>query len=130
MIIGCLLLLEVRIILSNICVKTSMKKAYFDVKMTGYSDLFRLLDVFILILIILKVFWLWFTDKQWCWFVYVRFELDMLIESVNVTAKRVEELLDRINDNSNKTDNVVHIEDFTGEKLINDQNYLLQHEIG
>ncbi|KAL8228939.1 hypothetical protein R6Q57_013839 [Mikania cordata] len=42
-----------------------------------------------------------------------RFELDMLVESVNVTAKRVEELLDRINDNSSKTDNVVHIEDFT-----------------
>lgn len=42
-----------------------------------------------------------------------RFELDMLIESVNVTAKRVEELLDRINDNSSKTDKSVHIEDFT-----------------
>ncbi|KAI7731827.1 hypothetical protein M8C21_028780 [Ambrosia artemisiifolia] len=42
-----------------------------------------------------------------------RFELDMLVESVNVTAKRVEELLDRINDNSGKTDNSVHIEDFT-----------------
>ncbi|XP_024995556.1 paired amphipathic helix protein Sin3-like 3 isoform X2 [Cynara cardunculus var. scolymus] len=42
-----------------------------------------------------------------------RFELDMLLESVNVTAKRVEELLDRINDNSIKTDSVVHIEDFT-----------------
>ncbi|KAI3502431.1 hypothetical protein L1887_30500 [Cichorium endivia] len=46
-----------------------------------------------------------------------RFELDMLLESVNVTAKRVEELLDRINDNSNKTDNVVHIEDFTAINL-------------
>ncbi|KAI3824945.1 hypothetical protein L1987_06418 [Smallanthus sonchifolius] len=42
-----------------------------------------------------------------------RFELDMLVESVNVTAKRVEELLDRINDNSGKTDNAVHFEDFT-----------------
>nr|XP_043639011.1 paired amphipathic helix protein Sin3-like 3 isoform X2 [Erigeron canadensis] len=46
-----------------------------------------------------------------------RFELDMLIETVNVTAKRVEELLDRINDNSTKTDNVVHIEDFTAINL-------------
>ncbi|KAL7610919.1 hypothetical protein Lser_V15G11480 [Lactuca serriola] len=47
-----------------------------------------------------------------------RFELDMLLESVNVTAKRVEELLDRINDNSiKKTENVVHIEDFTAINL-------------
>ncbi|KAL1828774.1 paired amphipathic helix protein Sin3-like 3 isoform X2 [Daucus carota subsp. sativus] len=40
-----------------------------------------------------------------------RFELDMLLESVNVTTKRVEELLDRINDNSIKTDSLIHIED-------------------
>lgn len=40
-----------------------------------------------------------------------RFELDMLLESVNVTTKRVEELLDRINDNTIKTDNLIHIED-------------------
>ncbi|KAJ9549153.1 hypothetical protein OSB04_021696 [Centaurea solstitialis] len=46
-----------------------------------------------------------------------RFELDMLLESVNVTAKRVEELLDRINDNSIKTDSVVRIEDFTAINL-------------
>ncbi|XP_076924654.1 paired amphipathic helix protein Sin3-like 4 [Bidens hawaiensis] len=46
-----------------------------------------------------------------------RFELDMLVESVNVTAKRVEELLDRINDNSGKTDNAVNIEDFTAINL-------------
>ncbi|KAK1423048.1 hypothetical protein QVD17_18342 [Tagetes erecta] len=46
-----------------------------------------------------------------------RFELDMLVESVNATAKRVEELLDRINDNSGKTDNAVHIEDFTAINL-------------
>ncbi|KAK9064528.1 hypothetical protein SSX86_015910 [Deinandra increscens subsp. villosa] len=46
-----------------------------------------------------------------------RFELDMLVESVNVTAKRVEELLDRINDNSGKTDNAIHIEDFTAINL-------------
>ncbi|XP_076902089.1 paired amphipathic helix protein Sin3-like 4 isoform X2 [Bidens hawaiensis] len=46
-----------------------------------------------------------------------RFELDMLVESVNVTAKHVEELLDRINDNSGKTDNAVNIEDFTAINL-------------
>ncbi|CAH1417181.1 unnamed protein product [Lactuca virosa] len=40
-----------------------------------------------------------------------RFELDMLLESVNVTAKRVEELLDKINDNSIKTESVVRVED-------------------
>lgn len=40
-----------------------------------------------------------------------RFELDMLLESVNVTAKRVEELLDKINDNSIKTERVVRVED-------------------
>ncbi|XP_057948540.1 paired amphipathic helix protein Sin3-like 4 isoform X2 [Malania oleifera] len=40
-----------------------------------------------------------------------RFELDMLIESVNVTTKRVEELLDKINDNTIKTDSPISIED-------------------
>ncbi|XP_028090187.1 paired amphipathic helix protein Sin3-like 4 isoform X2 [Camellia sinensis] len=40
-----------------------------------------------------------------------RFELDMLLESVNVTTKRVEELLDKINDNTIKTDSPIHIED-------------------
>ncbi|KVH97754.1 hypothetical protein Ccrd_000113, partial [Cynara cardunculus var. scolymus] len=40
-----------------------------------------------------------------------RFELDMLLESVNITARRVEELLDKINDNSIKTDSMVRIED-------------------
>ncbi|XP_059648928.1 paired amphipathic helix protein Sin3-like 4 isoform X2 [Cornus florida] len=40
-----------------------------------------------------------------------RFELDMLLESVNVTTKRVEELLDKINDNTIKTDSAIHIED-------------------
>ncbi|KAL4586875.1 hypothetical protein LXL04_011520 [Taraxacum kok-saghyz] len=40
-----------------------------------------------------------------------RFELDMLLESVNITAKRVEELLDKVNDNSIKTESVVRIED-------------------
>ncbi|XP_058193271.1 paired amphipathic helix protein Sin3-like 3 [Rhododendron vialii] len=41
-----------------------------------------------------------------------RFELDMLLESVNVTTKRVEELLDKINDNIIKTDSHIHIEDY------------------
>ncbi|KAL2543109.1 Paired amphipathic helix protein Sin3-like 4 [Abeliophyllum distichum] len=40
-----------------------------------------------------------------------RFELDMLLESVNVTVKRVEELLDKINDNTIKTDSLIRIED-------------------
>ncbi|KAJ9563908.1 hypothetical protein OSB04_009068 [Centaurea solstitialis] len=58
-----------------------------------------------------------------------RFELDMLLESVNVTARRVEELLDKINDKSIKTDSMVRIEDhFTSEKLIRDLlNFPLHH---
>ncbi|KAL6983585.1 hypothetical protein U1Q18_016969 [Sarracenia purpurea var. burkii] len=40
-----------------------------------------------------------------------RFELDMLLESVNVTTKRVEELMDKINDNAIKTDSPIRIED-------------------
>ncbi|GMP58130.1 hypothetical protein CsSME_00021912 [Camellia sinensis var. sinensis] len=40
-----------------------------------------------------------------------RFELDMLLESVNATTKRVEELLDRINDNTIKADSSIRIED-------------------
>ncbi|KAL6005805.1 hypothetical protein ACLOJK_006378 [Asimina triloba] len=40
-----------------------------------------------------------------------RFELDMLLESVNVTTKRVDELLDKINDNTIKPDNQFRIED-------------------
>ncbi|XP_021604424.1 paired amphipathic helix protein Sin3-like 4 isoform X3 [Manihot esculenta] len=40
-----------------------------------------------------------------------RFELDMLLESVNVTTKRVEELLEKINNNSIKTDSPIRIED-------------------
>ncbi|KAI3467443.1 hypothetical protein Pfo_024106 [Paulownia fortunei] len=40
-----------------------------------------------------------------------RFELDMLLESVNATAKRVEELLDRMNAHTNKTDSSFCIED-------------------
>nr|XP_043624994.1 paired amphipathic helix protein Sin3-like 5 [Erigeron canadensis]XP_043624995.1 paired amphipathic helix protein Sin3-like 5 [Erigeron canadensis] len=47
-----------------------------------------------------------------------RFELDMLLESVNATARRVEELLDEINDNSIKTDRVVRVEEhFTALQL-------------
>ncbi|KAL8249903.1 hypothetical protein R6Q59_006771 [Mikania micrantha] len=40
-----------------------------------------------------------------------RFELDMLLESVNLTTRRVEELLNKINNNSIKTESVVRIED-------------------
>ncbi|KAF5443219.1 hypothetical protein F2P56_035794 [Juglans regia] len=40
-----------------------------------------------------------------------RFELDMLLESVNVTTKRVEELLEKINNNTLKTDSPVCIEE-------------------
>ncbi|PON46541.1 Histone deacetylase interacting protein [Parasponia andersonii] len=40
-----------------------------------------------------------------------RFELDMLLESVNVTTKRVEELLDKINNNTIKTESPIRIEE-------------------
>ncbi|KAJ7943566.1 Paired amphipathic helix protein Sin3-like [Quillaja saponaria] len=40
-----------------------------------------------------------------------RFELDMLLESVNVTTKRVEELLEKINSNIIKTDCPIRIEE-------------------
>ncbi|XP_022734749.1 paired amphipathic helix protein Sin3-like 4 isoform X3 [Durio zibethinus] len=40
-----------------------------------------------------------------------RFELDMLLESVNVTTKRVEELLEKINNNTIKIDSPIHIEE-------------------
>lgn len=40
-----------------------------------------------------------------------RFELDMLLESVNVTTKRVEELLEKINNNVIKADCPITIED-------------------
>ncbi|GMY26135.1 paired amphipathic helix protein Sin3-like 4 isoform X1 [Fagus crenata] len=41
-----------------------------------------------------------------------RFELDMLLESVNVTTKRVEELLEKINNNTIKTDSPIRIEEY------------------
>lgn len=42
----------------------------------------------------------------------------MLLESVNVTTKRVEELLDKINNNIIKTDSPIRIEDyFTGDQF-------------
>ena len=41
----------------------------------------------------------------------VRFELDMLLESVNVTTKRVEELLEKINNNIIKGDSPIRIEE-------------------
>ncbi|KAI3970604.1 hypothetical protein MKX01_024251 [Papaver californicum] len=40
-----------------------------------------------------------------------RFELDMLLESVNATTRRVEELLDNINDNTIKPESPIRIED-------------------
>lgn len=40
-----------------------------------------------------------------------RFELDMLLESVNVTTKRVEELLDKVNADTIKLDSPIRIED-------------------
>ncbi|KAK4772300.1 hypothetical protein SAY86_014075 [Trapa natans] len=40
-----------------------------------------------------------------------RFELDMLLESVNVTTKRVEELLEKVNNNVFRTDSPIHIEE-------------------
>ncbi|XAR64997.1 hypothetical protein NMG60_11008924 [Bertholletia excelsa] len=40
-----------------------------------------------------------------------RFELDMLLESVNVTTKRVEELLDKINNNTIRIDSPIRIEE-------------------
>lgn len=50
---------------------------------------------------------------------YVRFELDMLLESVSSTAKRAEELLNAINDNSIGGDGPIHIEDhFTGLSML------------
>lgn len=43
----------------------------------------------------------------------------MLLESVNVTTKHVEELLEKINNNTIKTDSPIHIEDhLTGYNLI------------
>ncbi|XP_010255489.1 PREDICTED: paired amphipathic helix protein Sin3-like 4 isoform X2 [Nelumbo nucifera] len=41
-----------------------------------------------------------------------RFELDMLLESVNVTTKRVEELLDKLNDNTIIPDSPIRVEDY------------------
>nr|CAD1838271.1 unnamed protein product [Ananas comosus var. bracteatus] len=40
-----------------------------------------------------------------------RFELDMLLESVNATIKRVEELIEKMHDNSAKLEIPIHIED-------------------
>lgn len=41
----------------------------------------------------------------------VRFELDMLLESVNATTKRVEELLEKTQDNTIKPESPFRIED-------------------
>jgi paired amphipathic helix protein Sin3a len=50
---------------------------------------------------------------------HFRFELDMLLESVNVTTKRVEELLEKINNNTIKMDSPIRIDEhLTGHNLI------------
>lgn len=50
---------------------------------------------------------------------YFRFELDMLLESVSSAAKRVEELLNSINENNVNLETPFHIEDhFTGLYLL------------
>ncbi|VFQ66742.1 unnamed protein product [Cuscuta campestris] len=41
-----------------------------------------------------------------------RFELDMLLESVNVTTRRVEVLLDKIHDNTRSDDTPIRVEDY------------------
>lgn len=46
-----------------------------------------------------------------CFYYDPRFELDMLLESVNATTKCVEELLDSMNAHTSKTDSSFHIED-------------------
>ena len=40
-----------------------------------------------------------------------RFELDMLLESVNVAIKRVEELIEKMQDNSIKPDSPIRIDE-------------------
>lgn len=47
----------------------------------------------------------WWSDYDF------RFELDMLLESVNATAKRVEELLDSMNAHTYKIESSFSIED-------------------
>lgn len=45
-----------------------------------------------------------------CWMVDFRFELDMLLESVNAAIKRVEELVEKM-DKSLKPDSSIHIDE-------------------
>lgn len=60
-----------------------------------------------------KDFHLWLCSNYLI--VFLRFELDMLLESVNVTTKRVEELLEKINNNTIKTESPIRVEEyFTG----------------
>lgn len=59
--------------------------------------------------------WLFVRDLRFL-LDFVRFELDMLLESVNATTKRVEELLEKIQDNTVKIESPIRIEDhFTRE---------------
>ncbi|RRT77601.1 hypothetical protein B296_00012975 [Ensete ventricosum] len=57
----------------------------------------------------LKLVGFFFLEKKAVFYVF-RFELDMLLESVNVTTKRVEELLEMMQDPI-KSENPIHIED-------------------
>ena len=47
-----------------------------------------------------------------CLLFFFRFELDMLLESVNVTTKRVEELLEKFNNNTIKTEGPIRVEEY------------------
>jgi paired amphipathic helix protein Sin3a len=40
-----------------------------------------------------------------------RFEMDMLMESVDVTIKRVEEFIEKLQDNSIEPDSPIHIDE-------------------
>ena len=50
-------------------------------------------------------------DVNFCFYYDSRFELDMLLESVNATTKRVEELLDSMNSHTDKTGSSSNIGD-------------------
>jgi paired amphipathic helix protein Sin3a len=49
-----------------------------------------------------------------------RFELDMLLESVNVAIKRVEELIEKMQDNSIKPDSRICIDEHLTCKYLTD----------
>lgn len=57
--------------------------------------------------------------------VLIRFELDMLLESANAAIKRVEELVEKMQDDTFKMENLSHIEDYFTRK----QGYTALHII-